>query len=75
MLPNEKEALYQFFKAVGERMHIHDIPPSLDAFEKWLDDYHAQHVMLAETNTEVGNATVNIVKGWIPFLQNLLYFL
>jgi hypothetical protein len=73
-LPNEREALYQFFKAVGERMHIHDIPPSSDAFEQWLNDYHAQHVMLAETNTEVGNATVNIVKGWIPFFAKPFVF-
>jgi hypothetical protein len=73
-LSNEREALFYFFKAVGERMHIHDIPQSLKEFEKWVESYEQQHIVLQETNTEVGNATVNIVKGWMPFFAKPFVF-
>jgi hypothetical protein len=64
---NERQALFYFFKAVGERMHIKNIPVSLDDFEKFVEDYERKNFVPVETNHAVGNATVNIVKGWMPF--------
>ena len=72
---NERQALFYFFKAVGERMHIENIPASLNEFAKWLREYEKIHVVLEETNTAVGNATVNIVKGWMPFFAKPFVFL
>lgn len=48
-------------------MNINDIPPTLNAFEKFIDEYEEKKFIQAESNTAVGNATINIVKGWMPF--------
>jgi hypothetical protein len=64
---NERQALFCFFRAVGEKMNIRNIPSSLSAFEKFVEHYEKENFRLEETNHAVGNATVNIVKGWMPF--------
>ena len=64
---NERQALFYFFKAVGERMNIKNIPGSLNDLEKFVEVYEKNNFILVETNHAVGNATVNIVKGWMPF--------
>lgn len=64
---NERQALFLFFKNVGERMNIKNIPASLIDFEKFVEEYEKKNFVVAETNHAVGNATVNIVKGWMPF--------
>jgi hypothetical protein len=64
---NERQALFYFFKEVGERMHIKSIPCSLAEFEKFVHEYETENFIYEATNHAVGNATVNIVKGWMPF--------
>ncbi|MBD0287982.1 MAG: DUF2236 domain-containing protein, partial [Flavisolibacter sp.] len=64
---NERQALFYFFKAVGERMHIKDIPESLTEFRSFVADYEKSIFIYNDTNKEVGNATVRIVEGWMPF--------
>ncbi len=66
-MANERQALFLFFKAVGERMNIKNIPGSLNDFEKFIEEYERKNFVPEETNHAVGNATVNIVKGWMPF--------
>jgi hypothetical protein len=66
MTAQGRQALYCFFRAVGERMHMQDIPSSLEDFRAWVADYERRNFIPAETNTLVGNATVDIVKGWMP---------
>ena len=63
----EREALFYFFKAVGQRMNIKNIPGSLEAFENFVREYEMRNFIPVDTNHAVGNATVNIVKGWMPF--------
>ena len=48
-------------------MHINNIPPSLAQFEEFVSRYEHLNFKPAETNNAVGNATINIVKGWMPF--------
>lgn len=64
---NERQALFHFFREVGKRMHIQDLPESLDGFGKFVEEYEQKYFVFEETNQAVGNATVNIVKGWMPF--------
>lgn len=64
---NEKLALFHFFREVGRRMHVRELPESLDGFEKFVQEYEQKNFIYQETNQSVGNATVNIVKGWMPF--------
>jgi len=48
-------------------MNIRDIPDSLEAFETFTREYEKKYFVFRDTNQFVGNATVNIVKGWMPF--------
>lgn len=64
---NEEQALFYFFSEVGKRMNIQNIPGSLKEFEAFIEEYEKKNFILHETNNWVGNATVNIVKGWMPF--------
>jgi hypothetical protein len=64
---NEEQALFYFFREVGKRMHIQNIAESLKEFKAFVKDYENKNFILQETNTRVGNATVEIVKGWMPF--------
>lgn len=66
LFENEKEALFEFFRAVGIRMGGTDIPKSLDAYREWMENYEATHFVYAESNAKVAEATINIVKGWLP---------
>jgi hypothetical protein len=66
-MENEREALFYFFKAVGEKMNIKNIPASLKELEEFVEVYEKNNMVLADTNHAVGNATIDIVKGWMPF--------
>jgi len=65
---NEKLAYYRFWRAIGERMGIRDIPPSYEAFEQWSRDYERAQFRFAETNARVGSATRELFASWAPRL-------
>ena len=71
---NERQALFYFFREVGERMNIKNIPASLEGLERFVAEYEKQNFAPVETNHAVGNATVNIVKGWMPFFAKPFVF-
>lgn len=64
---NEKQALFYFFREIGLRMGLQNIPASLDGFQDFANRYENSHFVFTETNKLVGEATVNVVKGWMPF--------
>ncbi len=63
---NERLAFYWFWRGVGTRMGIHDIPESYEAFERWTADYEARRRVFAETNHRVGSATRDLFASWYP---------
>lgn len=63
---NEKLASFYFFREVGVRMHLQNIPETMEAFEEFAKDYESRYFIFAKTNKRVGDATVNIVKNWMP---------
>lgn len=69
---NEQQALFYFFREVGVRMNIQQIPDTLKGLEKFVQDYEQKNFVFADTNQAVGNATINIVKGWMPFFAKPL---
>jgi len=71
---NERQALFYFFREVGKRMKLNELPGSLKDFEIFIEEYEQEHFVYESTNKEVGNATVNIVKGWMPFFVRPLVF-
>ncbi len=64
--PNEKLAYYRFWREVGGRMGIRDVPPSYEAFESWADDYERRHFRFADTNRGIGSATRDLFASWFP---------
>lgn len=53
----EEEARYVYWREVGARMGITDIPATRAALKQWLDDYTAEHVVYHPNNQQVGDAT------------------
>lgn len=65
---HERLGYYCFWREVGKRMGIVDIPPSYEAFEEWSRDYERRHFRFAETNQRVGTATRELFVAWFPRL-------
>jgi hypothetical protein len=63
---NEKLGYYWFWRGVGTRMGIHDIPPSYEAFEAWSRAYEREQFRFTETNQRVGAATRDLFASWYP---------
>ena len=66
LYPEEEQALFYFFREVAERMEIKNIPTSLEALREFASKYEKNNFIYKETNYQVGMATVNIVKKWMP---------
>lgn len=63
---HERLALFQFWRQVGQRMGIRDIPESFEAFEAYHRDYEAAHYRVAESNRRIGEATRELFASWFP---------
>ena len=63
---NERLAYYYFWREVGTRMGITDIPPSYEAFEAWSRAYERATFRFAESNQRVGTSTRKIFESWAP---------
>jgi hypothetical protein len=63
---NEKLGFYWFWRRVGERMGIRDIPPTYEAFEAWALAYEKATFRYTETNRKIGEATRDLFAGWYP---------
>ncbi|HYV98347.1 MAG TPA: hypothetical protein VE967_12880, partial [Gemmatimonadaceae bacterium] len=55
-----------FWRAVGTRMGITDIPPWYDEFEAWSRAYEKAQFRFAETNKGIGSATRDLFVAWFP---------
>ena len=66
MTEKEQVALFHFWRAVGERMGIRDIPARFEDFERYSEDYEARRYRFTEANRAVGAATVGLFAGWFP---------
>jgi hypothetical protein len=64
----ERLACFYFWKAVGERMQIYNIPSTYQAFEHSMLDYERQHFQYSESNRQVGEATLNLFLSWFPII-------
>jgi uncharacterized protein (DUF2236 family) len=66
MCANERLALYYFWREVGRRMGIRDIPPDYDSFERYNVAYEKEHFRFSQTNHRVGAATRDLFASWFP---------
>ena len=63
---NERLAYYCFWREIGKRMGIHDIPLSYEALEAWSAAYERDHFRFADTNQRVGVSTRDLFAAWFP---------
>lgn len=73
MIEAERLAWFHFWREVGRRMNIRDIPVTYDEFEKFSADYESNHYRFTEASQRVGIATREMFKSWFPrFLSPLV---
>ncbi len=64
--PNERLAAFHFYRGVGQRMNIADIPEDMGEFRRWRDEYEARTFRYADTNNEIGTYTLDLMCSWYP---------
>ena len=82
MTGNERLALYYFWREVGRRMGIVDIPPSYEEFEQFNVSYERTKFRFTEGGQRVAASTRDLFIGWFlpkwcypavrPFIYSLL---
>ena len=64
--PLEKQALFEFWRVVGQRMGLTQIPETYAAFRDFNEAYEAEHFQYHPDNRAVGDAVVRLMQGWLP---------
>lgn len=64
--PSEKLAMFEFWRVVGERMGLQDIPETYAAFEQFNQDFETRHFVYDPDNAAVGNAVLALLQSWFP---------
>jgi len=73
MCDEERLGYFRFWRQVGRRMNIREIPADYGAFERFNREYEAQHYRYTESNERIGAATRELFVGWFPrFLTPLV---
>ena len=72
MCEAERLAMFHFWREVGRRMGIRDIPADYAEFERYNTEYEGQHYRFTESNHRVGAATVELFASWFPRLSRRL---
>ena len=72
LIPSEELALFYFFREVGRRMNLSDLPVNVAELRTFTDGYEDRHFRYTESNRKIADATVKIVQGWFPRLLHPL---
>lgn len=67
MCENEKLASFYFWREVGKRMHIQNIPETYAEFERYKLDYERDNFRYSDTNRRVGEGTLALFLSWFPW--------
>jgi hypothetical protein len=65
MDPIEAEATFHYWRAIGERMGIRDIPASMAEFERFNVAYEARRFSFIPANGRVAGSTTDMFVGWV----------
>ncbi|WP_024796180.1 oxygenase MpaB family protein [Tomitella biformata] len=64
--PKERLAAFYFYKEIGERMAISDIPDTLPEFQRFKLEYEAREFRYSPDNHDIGTYTLDLFSGWFP---------
>ena len=62
----EKVAIYQYWKEIGNRMGIKDIPDTLEELKIWVVEFEKKSVYFTENNKRCADATIGLFLRDIP---------
>jgi hypothetical protein len=63
---HEQLAAFHFYRAVGCRMGIREIPASFEEFRAFKTAYEQEHFVFAESNRRIGQYTLDLFCSWYP---------
>jgi hypothetical protein len=66
MCERERLGYFHFWREVGRRMGIQEIPADYDAFEAYNREYERRHFRFSEANRRIGAATRELFVSWFP---------
>jgi ER-bound oxygenase mpaB/B'/Rubber oxygenase, catalytic domain len=72
LIEAERLATFHFWREVGRRMAIRDIPDSYAELERFNDEYERRHFRRTEAARRVGLATRDMFLAWFPGLPRRL---
>src|SRR5262249_26208681 len=62
----ERLGSFHFWREVGRRMNIREIPDAYEEFERFNVEYERTNFRFAESNHRVGSATRDLFLSWFP---------
>jgi hypothetical protein len=62
----ERQAYFHFWRQVGRRMNIKDIPADYETFERFNRDYEKSQFRFTPASGRVGSATRELFVTWFP---------
>lgn len=68
LIEAEKLATFEFWRAVGRRMGIKDVPESYGDLERLNEEYERRHFRRTGASERVGRATRDMFLAWFPGL-------
>lgn len=66
MCEQERMAIFYFWREVGRRMGIRDVPDEYGSFERFNLEYEKARFSYTDANHRVGTAVVGMFAGWFP---------
>jgi hypothetical protein len=63
---HERLATFYFWREVGKRMGIKDIPETYEEFEHFSQEYERKYFTYHESNARIGAATRDLFASWFP---------
>ena len=64
--PHENMANFHFWRNVGIRMGIENIPEDIDVLERFNIDHEKKHFRYDDANRAIGVATIDVILSWYP---------
>lgn len=62
----ETRASLEYMREVARRMNVRDVPPTVDALERWSVDYERTNFRFTESNRRVADQTLGLFVSWYP---------
>lgn len=62
----EKQAIFYFWQAVGQKMNIWEIPATYEEFALFNQNYEQKYFIYSDSNRRVGESTINLFLSWFP---------